>query len=67
MGILPSGFLGVSSYTVANFGYLVSTGNQKAADKFPSTTLPQSNTELQIHIYFILVLGKLAYKILNTN
>lgn len=67
MGILPFVFLGVSACPVADYSYLVSTGNQKAADVFPSTAPPQNNTELQIHIYFILVLEKLAHKIPNTN
>ena len=67
MGILPLVFLGVSACPVADNGYLVSVGNQKAADMFPSTTPPQNNTELQIHMYFMLVLEELACKTPNTN
>lgn len=58
------GFPG-SACPVADYGYLISAGNQKAADMFPSTTPPQNNTELQIHIYFMLVLETIAYKIPN--
>lgn len=39
-----------------DYGYLVSAGNQKVADTYPSTTPSQNNTELPIHIYFMLFL-----------